>query len=97
MEREGQRIDDALYGLLEKGEKKKATASEARLLLNPDNLAIFTLWQSLRGGLGGGESLYDLWRLSREPGSAAFFEDMLTLLGRLEDLRGVQAWLEEPW
>jgi len=80
--------------LLEKGKKK--TANVALSLNNPEHLHLFTLWWSLRGGMAG-ESLYDLWRLSREPGSAALFEDILSLVGRLETLRDVTEWLNEPW
>lgn len=96
MDREDERIDAALWGLLEGHEERRGNQTSARLLNNPDHLHLFTLWWSLRGGMAG-ESLYDLWRLSREPGSAALFEDILTLLGRMDGLRELKEWMEADW
>lgn len=69
----------------------------AGTLHRSDSLTIFLLWYSLRGGMAGGESLYDLWKLAQEEGSAELISDFLALSARLEHLRGIQEWLDEPW
>jgi len=54
-------------------------------VLRPENVDLFVLWHSMSGM--GGESLYNLWRLSREEGSAAMLVDFSTLSRRLARLK----------
>jgi len=88
-------MDDALDVLLHKGDESEDSDSwtvadlEAERgrwkLLRPEHMDLFVMWQAMSGM--GGESLYDLWRLFQEPGSAALLIDFSTLNRRLAKLR----------
>jgi len=49
-------------------------------LCDPGHLQLYMLWRNM-GGMGG-ESLSGLWKLYREPGSAALLKDFSTLSAR---------------
>ncbi len=53
-------------------------------LTRPEHLDLFILYRSMGGG---GESLYDLWKLTQEPGSAALLHDFAILGQRLKRLK----------
>lgn len=86
-------MDEALSGLIvpDKAEDEKPlTLAQIEAergkwhLTRPEHLDLFVLYRSMGGG---GESLYDLWKLTQEPGSAALLHDFAILGQRLKRLK----------